>query len=265
MDAPILVATISATVTILGWLITHILTGYRDRKTKELSAQMKFTERQLEELYGPLAFLIWDGKRTFEDLLEILGRNYVFPPSGIITEDELKTWLFWLDNYFFPKNERIKDLLMTKTHLIEGAEMPASYLDFLEHHNSWYLNHLRWKKEGIKYSWRSKINAPHDFEEEIIDTFKRLKARHTKALRKISAISAEVINDSYYGSMVGKIAYDRTVCDAELREEEQEVQSWTGLEISNNSCFVSNNSCISTESNPCRGKERKEEEPEGKM
>jgi hypothetical protein len=260
MDVPILVAIISATVTILGWLITHILTGYRDRKTKEFSAQMKFTERQLEELYGPLAFLIWDGKRTFEDLLEILGRNYVFPPSGTITEDELNTWLFWLDNYFFPKNERIKNLLMTKTHLIEGAEMPASYLSFLEHHNSWYLNHLRWKKEGIKYSWRSKINAPHEFEEEIIDTFKRLKARHTKALRKISAISPEVISDS----VLGTIAYDRTVYVEGLKEEEQEVQSWTGLEVCNNS-FLSNNSNFSTASNPCRGTERKEEESEGKM
>jgi hypothetical protein len=190
MEVPILVVIISATVTILGWLINHILTGYRERKAQQLAALMKFTERQLEELYGPLAFLIWDGRRAFTDLLEIFGRDYVFPPSGILTEDELKTWLFWLDNYFFPKNERIKDLLMTKTHLIEGEEMPASYLAFLEHHNSWYLNHLRWKKEGVTYSWHSKINAPREFEEEILDTFKHLKARHTRALRKLSAISA---------------------------------------------------------------------------
>jgi hypothetical protein len=190
MEVPILVVIISATVTILGWLINHILTGYRERKAQQLAALMKFTERQLEELYGPLAFLIWDGRRAFTDLLEIFGRDYVFPPSGTLTEDELKTWLFWLDNYFFPKNERIKDLLMTKTHLIEGEEMPASYLAFLEHHNSWYLNHLRWKKKGVTYSWHSKINAPREFEEEILDTFKHLKARHTRALRKLSAISA---------------------------------------------------------------------------
>jgi len=189
MEIAIIVAIISATVTILGWLVNHILNGQRERKTQELVAQMKFTERQLEELYGPLAFLIWDGRRTFEDLLEILGRNYVFPISGILTENELNTWLFWLDNYFFPKNERIKELLMTKTHLIEGEELPKSYLAFLEHHNSWYLNHLRWKKEGTKYSWRSKINAPHEFEEDVLSTFKFLKARHSRALRKLSAIN----------------------------------------------------------------------------
>jgi len=67
MEVPILVAIISATVTILGWLINHILTGYRERKTQQLAELMKFTERQLEELYGPLAFLIWDGRRAFTD------------------------------------------------------------------------------------------------------------------------------------------------------------------------------------------------------
>ena len=77
---------------------------------------------------------------------------------------------------------------MKHTHLIEGDEMPASYLAFLEHHNSWYLNHLRWKKEGVEYSWHSKINAPRAFEKEVLDTFKQLKARHTRALREISTI-----------------------------------------------------------------------------
>lgn len=189
MELPILVAIISATVTVLGWLISHILTLQRERETQQLTALWKFTERQLEELYGPLSFLIWDGRRAFADLLEIFGRNYVFPESGTLTEDELKTWLFWIDNYFFPKNEKIKELLESKTHLIEGEEIPPSHIAFLEHYNSWYLNHLRWKKDGVEYSWHSKINAPKAFEEDILDTFKRLKARHTKALRKISTIN----------------------------------------------------------------------------
>ena len=189
MEISILVAIISATVTVVGWLISHILTVRRERETQQLTALWKFTERQLEELYGPLSFLIWDGRRAFADLLEIFGRNYVFPESGTLTEDELKTWLFWLDNYFFPKNAKIKELMESKTHLIEGEEIPPSHIAFLEHHNSWYLNHLRWKKDGVEYSWHSKINAPKAFEEDILDTFKRLKARHTKALRKISTIN----------------------------------------------------------------------------
>ena len=33
---------------------------------------------QLEKLYGPLAFLIIEGQRSYRDLLEILGRQQVF-------------------------------------------------------------------------------------------------------------------------------------------------------------------------------------------
>jgi hypothetical protein len=189
MEIPILVATISAAITILGWLINHVLTLHRERKSQQLTILLRFTERQLEELYGPLAFLIWDGRRAFQDLLEILGRGYIFPLSLDNAEEELKTWLFWVDNYFLPKNERVKELLMAKTHLIEGEEMPSSYLSFLEHHNSWNVNHMRWKKEGVKYSWHSKINAPREFEEEIISTFKRLKGRHRRALKEVSALN----------------------------------------------------------------------------
>ena len=120
----------------------------------------------------------------------MLGRNHVFPLDESNKDKELKLWLFWLDNYFFPKNEKIKNLLENNSHLIEGDSLPASYLEFLEHHNSWFMEHLMWKKEGIEYSWHSKRNAPSNFEQEIIDTFKFLKTRHMKALRKLSAITS---------------------------------------------------------------------------
>ena len=186
MDTPLLVATIAASVSIIGWIVNHILSGYRDRHNQRLVASLKYTERQLEELYGPLAFLILEGKRTFKDLLEMLGRNYVFLEDESLPEDELKLWLFWVENDLLPRNEMIKELLMTKTHLIEGTKMPASYLSFLDHHNSWRINHLRWQKERVKYSWHSKVNWPQEFGEDILSTFEKLKARHAKFLEELS-------------------------------------------------------------------------------
>lgn len=186
MDITLLIAAIAAVASIIGWIVNHILSGYRDRHNQQLAASLKYTERQLEELYGPLAFLILEGERTFKDLLETLGRNYVFLPDKSLPEDELKLWLFWAENDLLPRNEKIKELLMTKTHLIEGINIPASYLSFLDHHNSWKINHLRWQKEGVKYSWHSKIKWSREFGRDVLLTFEKLKAQHAKFLRELS-------------------------------------------------------------------------------
>lgn len=188
MNPTLIVGIITASVTLFGWLVTHILSGYRDRQNQRLSASLKYVERQLEELYGPLAFLILEGRRTFKDLLEVFGRHYVFDSNDAISQKDLKAWLFWVEHDFFPRNEKIQQLIMSKTHLIHGDKMPESFLRFLEHHNSWKITHLRWQKEEVKYSWHSKINWPRDFEEEVINTFTALKKRHSKFLMEVTEI-----------------------------------------------------------------------------
>src|SRR5690349_13759555 len=119
MSVSILVAIISGLVTAIGWLVSHILLKRREVESRRLDASLRFVELQLEELYGPLAFLVWDSSKAFKDFLENLGRLNVFHEDDPLPEQELKLWLLWVDNYLFPKNERIKDLLTTKTHLIE--------------------------------------------------------------------------------------------------------------------------------------------------
>ena len=190
MDSIILVASITALITIIGWLANHILQSARERHSQRLRTSINFIERQLEELYGPLAFLVLEGKRTFKDLLETLGRDFVFYTDEwgerSLPEDELKLWQFWVENDLISRNEKIKELLMKKTHLIDGKKIPNSYLEFLDHHNSWMINHLRWKKEGIEYSWHSKINWPKNFGKDVLSTFEKLKERHSLFLKEIS-------------------------------------------------------------------------------
>jgi hypothetical protein len=182
MNTAVFVAVLAGSVTALGWLANYLLSARADRRGREAEALLRHTERQLEELYGPLAFLVIEGRQTFRDLLASLGRNYVFRPGGTLPDNELKTWLFWVDNDLLPRNEQIKRILMDKTHLIDRDEMPASYVAFLDHHNSWKINHLRWQKEQVPYSFRSSVNWPKEFEDDVIDTFGRLKARHATIL-----------------------------------------------------------------------------------
>jgi len=154
------------------------LTRNRERDKQRLDASIAFIERQLEELYGPIAVLLLASRQTFRDLLESLHRNHVFENAEPLPEEELRAWLFWAENDAFPRDQKIAELLMQKTHLIEGEWFPDSYVKFLDHHNSWTLSHLRWKKESIPYSWHSSKEWPQEFVVEILDTFQNLKRRH---------------------------------------------------------------------------------------
>lgn len=173
------IAVIGASVSVIGWIVNYILSSLQDRRREKIKFQIEFTQKQLEELYGPLAFLVLEGRRTFQELLLTLERDHVFYGDNELPDDELKTWLFWVENDFFPRNQKIIDLISNKTYLIEGPKVPASWLEFLDHANSWKINQARWEKDGIKYPWKSRVNWPTQFEQDVISAFEHLKNRHS--------------------------------------------------------------------------------------
>lgn len=174
MNTAVVVAVIAGAVSAAGWLVNYVLSSASERRRVRLTAYLSHIERQLEELYGPLSFLVLEGKASFEDLLQTLGRRQVFIEGEALPDEELKLWLFWVDHDFMPRNAAIQSLLSAKTHLIAGASLPKSYIDFLDHYNSWRVTHHRWREKGISYSWHSKIDWPTEFEDDILGTFEAL-------------------------------------------------------------------------------------------
>ena len=184
MNTALIVAILGAVVTALGWLITNILSTSTERRRQRLMARIDFTRQQLEELYGPLAFLVLEGEQSEQDLREVLKSDIFLKEK--IEEDELATWLFWVENDFFPRHQKIVELLSSKTHLIEGESIPKSFLEFLSHSHSWKLKHERWQKQGVAYSWCSKLRYPIEFNKEVLSTFEYLKKHHSILIGKIS-------------------------------------------------------------------------------
>ncbi|MFG2144435.1 hypothetical protein ACGFRG_09605 [Streptomyces sp. NPDC048696] len=176
MDSTITAATIAATAAAIGWLVNHILSERSERNRNRHKAKLSHIERQLEDLYGPLFFLLHEGTASFRDFKETVGRNIgIIGPS--MSPEDLDTWLFWVDNDLMPRNAAIQGLLSSKAHLIDAPRMPASYLAFIDHHNSWRVSHLRWKQEGVPYLWHSRTNWPREFERDVIATYEKLKRR----------------------------------------------------------------------------------------
>jgi len=180
------VAILGTVVTALGWLVTHILSTSAENRRQRLISEMEFTQQQLKELYGPIAFLVWEGRQSYQDLLSSLGLHQPLDEESIRSEEGLKTWLFWVENEFLPRDKKIEELLSKKTHLIEGETIPESFLSFLNYHNSWRVNHERWQKQGVEYRWLPKHQWPDQFDEEVLFGFAELKKRHSVLMDMLS-------------------------------------------------------------------------------
>ena len=180
MNTTVTVAIITALVSAIGWVVNYIFAMTADARRHRIGGQLAHVEKQLSDLYGPLAFLIIEGNAFYRDLLTTLGREQVFQENSDLSSDEQSLWLFWVDNDFMPRNEAIQHLLSCNAHLIDNETIPASYEAFMDHYNSWRVTHLRWKEDQIKYSLHSKGDWPQEFNEDVQATFGRLKHEHAE-------------------------------------------------------------------------------------
>src|SRR5215472_1271389 len=105
MEPAITVAVIAAIVSGIGWIVNYVLSSRSDRSRVRQASRLAHIQQQLELLYGPLAFLVLEGRRSFTDLLDKLGRRYVFIASGSeLPPNDLDLWLFWVDHELMPRN-----------------------------------------------------------------------------------------------------------------------------------------------------------------
>lgn len=133
-----------------------------EAKTRELTlkSQIEFKERQLAEFYGPIYALLKRGRPIYNHWEQ--GRL-----------DEITTDL---ETLFVNANNRIVDIVLNKSHLIRGDEVPASFIHFLTHVAVWHA-FLKTKHKGVPFAKEEFPEAYYNdnFEREIIETTQTLK------------------------------------------------------------------------------------------
>jgi hypothetical protein len=184
MSAGLLGVLVAGIISITGWILNYILSGMADRRRQRLMALLNHMEEQLRDLYGPMAFLALEGRQSAHDLMRSLGRTYPALDPRPFTEEEVKLWLLYVEQDWFPRSEKIKELLTTKTHLIEGGQLSQSYLNFLDYYNTWKMEHMLWRQAGVRYLWHTKVPWAKEFEDEVLSTFARLKSSYAMLLGK---------------------------------------------------------------------------------
>jgi hypothetical protein len=127
METSTLLALCGVIVTLSGWLYER----HKDERFKRIDARRKYFERQIEEFYGPLFTLVHSVFTHYQVLHKLTKEKKASEALTPQQREQIES--YYEDTYFLPLHLQIKEILHTKLYLIEGDDVPASFLDYLEH------------------------------------------------------------------------------------------------------------------------------------
>jgi hypothetical protein len=140
-------------------------------------AEFALLNEQLGKLYGPLYSLCAASRTTwFRFRSKYRPKGPYFDPKDPPNEDQLLAWRQWMLNVFMPMNERMVDAIIDNVHLIEGNDIPKSFLDLISHVEAYRVIKYRWQ-EGDYSENMSLLNFPKQFQSDVETTFHMLKER----------------------------------------------------------------------------------------
>ena len=177
MQPAVTAALIGAAIAIIGWYATYALTKHKEDRTRRIEIQVKYRQRQIEELYGPLVSLIEQIFNVFKVRENILGTHDAYSEQQL---EQVRQYVW--KNYFHPLHQEIGSLLRTKLYLLEGGRTPASLAEYLEHATQEELQHRLWDDLQLDTSPAEPREFPNDFYRDIKETLQRLMNEYQRGL-----------------------------------------------------------------------------------
>ncbi|MBK0374732.1 hypothetical protein ACF07U_10165 [Streptomyces californicus] len=130
MIASLVTAAAGIVIAILAYWLNH--RSEVDRSLRK--ERINWVSSQLKDLYGPLLVLAETNERAWREY-----RRTYFPPDpeesseGSLTESMSTLWHIWVENFFAPRAQQIREIVTARGDLIIEREMPAVVLEFCAH------------------------------------------------------------------------------------------------------------------------------------
>lgn len=161
--ATLFAALLAATVTAVGWYVSYIYTRRKDDATRRLEIHLRYRQRQIEELYGPLSSLIQQIFNVWQ-----VRENILQSDRGTLSDEQRSRIreLFW-QSYFKPLHQEVHTLLRTKLYLLDGARIPDSFLEYLEHSTQEEAQRRLWEEARIDTSFAEGRSWPQRFNSDV--------------------------------------------------------------------------------------------------
>jgi len=137
---------IPATIAIVGFLATY----WSNLTLARRKDRLERVNEQLKELYGPLLALI----SAADSAWTVFRKDY--RPDGPFwdlnpepTDAEGDAWRLWISTVFMPLNRQMRDLIVTKAHLLDEPTMPRCLLDLCAHVSAYEPILVRWQRNDF--------------------------------------------------------------------------------------------------------------------
>jgi hypothetical protein len=116
-----------------------------DRESKQLAARLDRVNRQLSEMYGPLLAIARAGSSAWKAFFDM------YMPAGAAslnnaTPEELEKFRQWMQVVQMPLNERLVEVITTKSDLLADNEIPEILLNVCAHVYSYKGLMARWQQ-----------------------------------------------------------------------------------------------------------------------
>ncbi len=175
---------VTGTVTVIGWYATYVYAKSREDRTRRLDIALKLRARQIEELYGPLLSLI-------EQIFIVWQvRENVFKAGHYSSDDEHRIKEFFWKEYFTPLHEQIGALVRTKLYLLEDAQVPKSFEEYLEHATQEACQHRLWSELSIDTSHVKGRRWPSKFHEDVKGALDRLMCEYQTGVARLGPVGS---------------------------------------------------------------------------
>lgn len=143
-------------------------------RTRKLERLLKHYERQVEEFYGPLWNMVHQ--------LYVCNETKDKITSKLDREKSAKVEHYYQTNYFIPLHDDIRQIIKTKLYLVDGAEMPESFYEYLLHAIQERDQRELAQQHGIETSFLPGVPWPQRFHQDIKHGFDKAMKRYEECL-----------------------------------------------------------------------------------
>jgi hypothetical protein len=184
MQPEVLLAVLAAVVTAAGWFVTYFLAKRQEDARRRLEQSVRHVERQIEEFYGPLFNLVHQVVIANHVQHKILAGT---AKGKVDAEQAEAVRRFFRERYFFPVHAEINQILKTRLHLVEGAEMPEVFYRYVKHAVQEQAQSSLWQEHRIDTSFVPGEPYPNDLYQAAKGGLDRLMQEYERLTRALAA------------------------------------------------------------------------------
>lgn len=114
--------------------IGYGFTYFNDRRLEHKKNRLARINRQLDDFYGPLLAIIESNQTAWENFIAKYNDNpHFYKKDQNPTPEQVAEFHTWMNTVFMPNNEKLYDVIINKTSLLDEDEIPKVLLDLLAH------------------------------------------------------------------------------------------------------------------------------------